>query len=363
MEELMRHNKAYLKRTLATALTALCIIGMTACGNGESGTKVVFTTGFGKDEVFRIEDAICKKSELMVYLVNTQNRYEEVYGDEVWKISQGEVTLEENVKETVLARIAQIKTMCLLAEEKGVELEEQEEEKARRATEEYYASLSRTEIQLLGVDQELIENMYRDYALAEKVYQYIIQDVNPEISDDEARTITVQHIFLRTWNWDEAGNKVPYSEAAKKTVLEEIGNIREMAVKGEYDFAELASKYSDDSNITYSFGKGDVEEAYETLAFQLETDEISKVLETDSGYYIIKCINTFNREETDANKLKIMEQRKQEVFDREYDDFVNNLANKLNEEVWEQVELLSDDEVDTSDFFEVYDKYFSGIEN
>ena len=84
---------------------------------------MVFTTGFGKDEVFRIADESCTRAEIMVYLTTTQNRYESVYGPEVWNIAKDGVTLEENVKETVLAKIAQIKTMCLLAEKEGVELD------------------------------------------------------------------------------------------------------------------------------------------------------------------------------------------------------------------------------------------------
>ena len=50
----------------------------------------------------------------------------------------------------------------------------------------YLESLGGEERQILGVTPELAEGMYRDYALADKVYQEIIGDINPEISDDEA---------------------------------------------------------------------------------------------------------------------------------------------------------------------------------
>ena len=354
----MKINNSRVKKIMIGTAALLCTLGMTACGNGESGTKVVFTTGFAKDEIFRIEDEICKEAELMVYLTTTQNQYEEVYGEEIWNIARDGVTLEENVKETVLAKIAQIKTMCLLAEEKEVALDELEEEKVLLAAEEFWQSLSQTEVELLGVNQELIEEMYHDYALADKVYQYIIQDVNPEISDDEARTITVQHIYMRTWSTDETGNRVPYSDAVKQAIYEKISEVRQLAVDGEHDFMELASKYSEDPAISHSFGKGEMEAVYESTAFQLETDEVSKVLETESGYYIIKCVNTFNREETDANKLQIVEQRKKEVFTQEYDQFISSLVRKLNQEVWEGITLLHNDELTTSNFFEIYHKYF-----
>ena len=171
---------------------------------------MVFTTGFGKDEVFRIADENCTRAEIMVYLTTTQNRYESVYGPEVWNIAKDGVTLEENVKETVLAKIAQIKTMCLLAEKEGVELDETESGLAADAAAEYYNSLSADRIEQLGVDEKTVLRLYMEYALANKVYEYIIQDINPEISDDEARTITVQHIFLRTWTTDGSGARVRY---------------------------------------------------------------------------------------------------------------------------------------------------------
>lgn len=339
-------------------MAAFLIMGLTACGKEGGDTKVVFTTGFGKDEVFRIGDEICTKPELMVYLTTTQNQYENVYGEPIWDTALDGVTLEENVKETVLARIAQIKTMYLLAVEKGVTLNETEETRVKQAAEEYFNSLNDTEVELMGVSYETVEELYLEYVMADKVYRQIIQDVNPEISDDEARTITVQHILLRTVMSDGNGGTIPYSAADKQAIYEQICEIRELAVSGEYDFGELATQYSEDSTITYSFGKGEMDEAFEQASFELGTDEISEVVESEVGYHIIKCINTFNREETDANKLEIVEQRRKEVFGQEYDTFVSSLARKLNQKVWDEIVLIRDEEVTTSDFFDIYAKYF-----
>ncbi len=335
-----------------------CLTLLTGC-EGKEGTRVVFTTGFAKDEVFRIEDESCRTDELMVYLTTIQNQYEGVYGAEIWNTALDGVTLEENVKETVLARIAQIKTMYLLAGEKGLTLDSDEEALVKKAAQEYYASLNDVEIEKMGVAQETVEKLYTQYALADKVYEFIIQDINPEISDDEARTITVQHILLRTYMMDGAGKKVVYTDAAKRAVYEKACEIREMASSGEYEFTELASRYSEDSNITYSFGKGEMDESFEEAAFLLETNEISPVVESESGYHIIKCINTFDREETDANKLKIVEQRRREVFGQEYDAFVSTLARNLNQKLWEELELIHDENVTTDNFFAVYEKYFA----
>ncbi len=84
----------------------------------------------------------------------------------------------------------------------------------------------------------------------------------------------------------------------------------------------------------------------------------SDVVETEYGYHIIKCINTFDREETDANKIKIVEQRREEAFGREYDAYVSTLTRNLNEDLWNTVGFIHDDSVTTQNFFEVYSQYF-----
>ena len=331
---------------------------LTACGKDSSGAKGVFTTGLGKDDVFRIGDAVCTRPELMVYLTNTQNQYESVYGPEVWKVSLDGVTLEENVKETVLAKTAQIKTMYLLAGERELELDETENRQVEQAADEYFDSLSEKEQELMGVNADIIEKLYREYALADKVYHYIIQDVNPEISDDEARTITVQQILFRTYTVDGAGNRVDYSDEVKRTVYDKAMEVYREAQGEEADFVELASRYSEDASITLSFGKGETEADFEESAFSLETGQISEVIETTEGYHIIKCVSTFDREQTDLNKLAIVEERRREVFGQEYDAFVETLARQLNAKLWEEMALLHDDQVTTADFFDIYAKYF-----
>lgn len=351
----------YMKRkshTLCIMLFILLIL-LTGCGKDAADMKVVLTTGFEKDEIFRIETLSCTLPEIRVYLTNEQNQYESVYGSQIWEIEFDGVTLEQNVKETALAQIAQIKTMNLLGEKNGIALEPEELEKVSQAAEAYFSSLNETEKEMMGVTEDSIVRLYAEYALADKVYRYIIKDINPEISDDEARTITVQHILIKTYALDGTGKKIDYTERARTDALDRIDDIRKQIEAGE-DFEKLIMLYSEDDQAVYSFGKGDMEEPFEQAAFMLETGQISDIVETSFGYHIIKCINTFNREETDANKIKIVEERREEVFGQEYNKFVNTLTKNLNEELWNEVSFIHDSEVMTKDFFDVYELYFAG---
>ncbi len=338
---------------LCTTCAALLLVGtLTACGKGE-GSNVVFTTGFAKDELFRIGEVSCTVPEYMLYLTNTQNKYEDVFGEEIWKVTSEGMTLEDNMKDIVLAEIAQMKSVYLLAKEKEVVLTEEEEALVKTAATKYYSSLSEAEIGTLGISVETVEKLYREKALADKVYQQIIAGVNPEISDDEARTVTVEQILIKTHAANMEGKDMPYSESMKEESLKKIQDI--WAMSTEQDFTTLAAKYNESEESRLSIKKGQTEAIVEEVAFNLQTDEISDIIETSNGYCILKCINTFSKEETDANKLVIIEERKNQAFGKEYDAFVGTLARKLNEKLWQQVDLIDAEDVDTNSFFEVYE--------
>ena len=269
------------------------------------------------------------------------------------------MTLEESIKETVLAQLAQIKTMNLLAQQQGVSLDEAELEKAGEAAGAYFSSLNEAEQEAMQVTEETIRQLYSELALANKVYEYIIKDINPEISDDEARSITIQDILIKTYSQDGTGKRIEYEESAREDAYRRAREILLLAEEEGNDFESLVVQYSEGEKSTYSFGKGEMEEAFENAAFNLETGEISGIVETEDGFHIIKCISTFNREETDANKIKIVEKRREEVFGQEYDAFVESLTRTLNEERWDSVAFLEGDEIVTKDFFDVYHQYFA----
>ena len=287
---------------LAAALVVCSVMMLTAC----SESKVVLTTGFGSNEAFQVGSEKATTTELMLYLTNIANQYEQVYGEELWNISVDEdTTLLDNCKEVALAWLSQVKAMKLLAKEYEVVLSEEEEAAVQSAAAEYLVTLTASEKELLGITEgEIVEQIYAEKLLADKLYAYLIRDVNPEISDDEARIITVQHILLKTYTVDEHGNRQEMDKVECSQIYNKAEEIRQMAIEGE-SFDALISKYSEDAKGTYSFGMGDLEESFEKAAFALATDEIAPVVKTSHGYHIIKCISTLDREQTDLNKVKL----------------------------------------------------------
>lgn len=334
---MMRNREFMIKkmqRLVPAGLVMILGLGlMTGCGN----TRVVLTTGLAPDELFRIGDVSCTLPEALVYLNNQKNQYENVYGIEMWEHDFGDMTLEEYLKNQIVSQLAQVKSMVLLANEQEIVLSEEEVNLAREAAAEYFGSLSETEVQVLDVDQDSIQKMYEDYCLARKAYDQITEDSTVEISDDEARIIQLEQIF------------VPEENLAKE--------LKQKLDNGE-DFESLASNYSRASQMTISIARGEKSEVYEAVAFDLDNGEISEVFAADGGYYILKCLNTYMEEESEANKVKVAQQQKTERFQEIYSGMMEDTLSEFQQKLWDQVSFADYEDVKTSSFFEVYQKYF-----
>lgn len=339
---------------MATLVTSGC------AGAEEEATQIVFTTDFTDNEIFRIDNLNCTVPEANIYMYTAEDQYTDVFGREIWDTDIKDAMLLDELKDVTLARLAQIKAMKLLAESRSIELDEEESEKVKEAAGKYIAGLNPASIAKLAISEETVEKMYGDYALAEKVYDSITANVNPEISDDEARTIKVRHILIKTYEADEDGKKTVFDTDRKNAAFQKAVAIRKEAVAEDADFDALIDKYSEDTTAEYTFGKGTMPENFEKAAFELGTDEISDVVQTDYGFHIIKCISTFDRDETDANKVRILKQRKKEAFNATYESFIKTLHSNLNQELWDSMDFSVDDEITTTNFFDIYNEVFEG---
>ena len=328
---------------------------LTGCDKNK--TKIVFTTGFDEDVVFKIEDISCTKPEIMIYLVNTENIYDEVFGEKIWKVPYENGDVESRYKETILARISQIKAMNLYAKEIGVSLNEEEEKNIDLAANKYFSSLSNEEKQLFNADEELLSNMYSEFAIANKVYEEVTKGVNPEISDDEARTVTIRSILIKTYTIDENGNKIQYSQKMKEDAMKRAYEILGRIKAGE-EFEILEADYNEDEKSSYSFSRGVMPKVIEDAAFNIDEGEVSDVIESEYGYHIIKVISNFDEEQTDINKQAIVEKRKEEAFVETYDNYIETLTSSINMDLWNSISYERTDGVSTTSFFDVYDEYF-----
>ena len=105
------------------------------------------------------------------------------------------------------------------------------------------------------------------------------------------------------------------------------------------------------------FGRGEHDAAYEEAAFALENDQVSDVIETEDGYYILKCVNNFDQEATEDNKVTMVEKRRDELFESVYEKLVADTPSQFNSRLWEKVHFADWTGEMPPDFLAIYEEY------
>ena len=331
------------KLTLGILAVYMASVLLTGCTIGDTeyvlDIEAVVPQG---NHVFSINGSKCTQEEAKLYLCNYQNLYGNEYGMNLWEhdfgAMQKDETLASYVKDITLSQLANIICMNLLADNKEITLTDVEKKMAEVAAKEYYASLSAAEIAYMGVDLEQMEEFYTRYAIAEKLYATLTQGVNEEVSDDEARVIRVQQIFV--------------------TVQEDALAVQKKLAAGD-DFASVASNYNEADTIETTMKRGEYPSDVDEEAFNLDNGQQSDMIITTEGYYFIKCLSKFEAELTELNKLDIIAQRQKQQFDDVFHAFIVASEFDLNEQIWDDIDIDTSGNIKTDSFFEVYDKYFN----
>ena len=306
------------------------------CGCQIGDTQFVFQKNTAnKKEVFTLNGEACSLTEAKLYLSNYRNIYGNAYGIELWGYDFGEDSLEEYIKEVTIDELTRIACMEQIAKSQELELTEEEEKKIKEMAEIYYDSLSEEEISYIGASKKNIESYYESYAIAQKLYDSLTQNINIEVSDDEARVIRIQQIYV--------------------TNAKNASAVNQKLTNGE-DFVAVASNYNEATVVETTVARGTLPEAVEEIAFNLDNDAVSGMIESDGDYYFIKCLNKFEEELTEANKANIIVKREKAQFEDAYLDFTEKAEYDLNEELWESVAIAEEEAITTDSFFEVFEE-------
>ena len=300
--------------------------------------QVYISSGSGSDNLFRIDTMRCPTKEARVYLANYRNLYGQLMGADLWNAGFDTKRIETELLDAVLDHLATVYVMNVYAA--GIEAELGEEELAviGEAADEYYGSLNETELTYMGVSRDDIYEMYKRYALAEKVYYDLMNTVDEEVSEDEARVMDAYVLYLT--DLDKAAELAP-----------------EIAASGE-EFENYVNTYSEGNKNVISFSRGTYPPEIETVVFSLDKGQISELLTADDGYYFFQCVSVYNEELSEENKANVIAERKKALFDQIIKQQQETYYSTLNEEEWDKLYIPTDEGITTETFFQVLDDHY-----
>lgn len=280
------------------------------------------------------------KEQAMVIISNERNRYENAYSEDIWKISVDDegTGFDKLTIQNVKSYLEEIKLLCMLAEERGISITSTERDIVRQMTDEYMAGLDEGDLEYIGCTREDVQKMYTDIFQAEKLINSITGTVDSEISDSEAKVISIQQI-------------VTADEKKAKAILKRI------KIDGE-NFNSMASRYTEDEEIDLKLMRSDNDEDLITrTAFSLEENEVSNILFKDGLYYIIKCTDGYAEEDTLLRKARLEEA----MNNKAVMDIIGPYRNEHNiqfvERFWNNMDFSEPDGSEADDFFDIYNEY------
>jgi len=333
------------KRIVIIFIIIICILS--GCNK-----EIKITTGLSKDEIFKISGKSEALGEIMLVLINEKNKYEAYLGEDIWTRLFEDARLEEEIKDKVKNEMIELCAISLMAEKDNISLNDSEKDMLKQAASEYFSALSDIEKDLLGITEEDVCHLYEKMYLTDKYYDLVTKE-NKEISDEEARVIEVMYIYFQTGNKDIYGDVTRYDEEIVAQTREKAQSVLDRVNQGE-DFQSLAASESDDTEYRSVFGRGVMEENFETAAFSLTNGATSGLVETEDGYYIIKCINDYLEEETSENKKNLEDRYKANKFKEVYEPFLEKQSLEFNNKVWQEISIEEYSECTSTSLYDIY---------
>ncbi len=344
----MKKNK--IKLILNIVLALMLAVNLIGCSG-----KMYFTTGLSNDQLLKVSGNVVPMSIGKLVLAAEEYGYTNLLAGGLWDIEYLGESLEDNLKNTVKMQLAELKTISMLAKEKNITLSAGEKEKINNAAGEFYNILTEEEKDFSGITKEDIYSLYEMFMVSEKLYTLITESTQVEISDEDARVISVQYCFLKTYKMNDNDEKIEMSNEEKGNVKNKIDEAY-AAVQGGTDFALIAKEYSDDTTYEYEFGRKEMEQSFEDAAFALDDGEISDVVYGDNGFYIIKCIESYDELKTMENKKILLKEAKNQAFLDIYEPFMKNQTFEYNDKVLEDIDI-NQLVPDNNKLYEIYAQY------
>ena len=233
-----------------------------------------------------------------------------------------------------------IKTLNLLATEKGIIATSTDMEKIRTVAHDFYDGLSAEDMAFMGdCTLDDVISIYTEYFVACKTSEYLISDVDSEVSDADAKIIRVQEIVVS-------------DELLAEQLLQQVN------VPGA-NFSYYARQNSEDPNIEKTLAKSEKEDAIYQAAFALEEGQISDIIEQDGKYYILKCIDAYDEAATLERKKKLEETIRSNALLKQYTAYADEHIVRFREPFWKEIDLTAHPESDADNFFSLFDENIS----
>lgn len=311
------HRQSRMLR-LAGLAAAVLMLAFLLAGCAE----IKVTHPLGKDILIEINDTQCSMGAGILRLLEAREDYSSSDDVLLWNRTLGDTTLSEYVKEAVTDELMRCTASEAMAPDLTVYISEEDRTQVEIDAQALFTSLNSVyNLARYNITTEDAVDLLLKRAYYNKVYDKLSEDINMEISEAETKAIEISYVFV------PAGDGVETAEKLR-------GQVR-----GGNEFAVTCETFGYTPVIGQTVTRGSMPTAFEDKAFVLRDNEVSEIIESREGYYIIYCIEDYKVAESIANKNRIIAEAKKGRFEEAYEAFAADSKMRFNNAEWDKYDI------------------------
>ena len=325
----------------AAVLTAAGVLsaGMLAGCSGTIDTGAVVATVGEEDITLGVAN---------FYARMTQGQYETYYagmmgmtGEDMWtqEVEEGK-TYEQAVKESIMTELENLYLISQHAAEYEVALTEDEEDAIKEAAKQFDENNSDETKEVVSGYRKDIEKYLELLTIQNKMADKMKEGVDEEVSDEEAAQKAMKYVYFSFSSTDDSGNTVDLSDEEKEALREDAQTLADRVKDGE-NMTEVAEEMGLTANdLTFDEeSTGPNEDLVAEVNGFTEEGECTDPIESDLGLYVGQLTSLLDRDATDQEKNNIVEERRQEQYNSQLEEWRDAVTIEVDEKVWEKVDF------------------------
>lgn len=301
-------------------------------------------SSFNKNYALKINNESISVAEFQTYLFEQKKIFEQKGEEDIWETDFDGVEAQEVAKQNAVNSMILVKTAVNQAPKLGISLTDEEENGIKQKVEEYIQKM-KNETPSIELNIKDAQKIVEEGIIQNKVYDFVTQGFEMSDADFESyfneyceankkelNDVKIRYIF----------KGVSENEENSEAVFIETNKIYERILLGE-DFVKIQNEFSEaDEKGVVDIKDINLGSEVEDMAYSMKQGEVSEVIYTEVGFYIIKAeaVVTGDIEKLKNEVLQIyIEQKKQEIYQNQLGKWAENVLIEKNENIWNSISI------------------------
>ena len=336
-------------RTAAAVLAGVLAAGMlTGCGEKKlDGTKTVATVNGTEIPMGVVSIAARQQQAQMdaMYASFTGS------GVNIWDTVADEKTGETYGEQAAKDTLKQVELMYIMKDKAAdykVEVTEEDEKAIAEAAKAFIEANSEETIAELSVTEAQVKTYLELQTYKQRMYDAIMDEAKVEVTDEEANQSSFTYVSISTSGEDLTEDDKKKKKEQAQEILDKMkedptGDMSEAAKAADESYSALTgtfttaeSKEEDGDSAYYP------KEVLEVLRGLKEGEMAPEVIETDTGYYVVRLDKKLDEEATESKRESLESEKKTEYYTETTDKWLEDAEIKADDKVLKTLKITDE---------------------